>query len=110
MSETTEKILQAMAEVTGGTMKVECPKCKESFGVSSGAVWKQHTMTLTYGLADGHLMIAEEFSESIKALAKTLKAVAKEIGARVQVQILNLECKVGSVSITVLVSRTMNPK
>lgn len=99
----TEKIIDLMAGVVGGNEPLKCPKCDAEFHIAMEAAWKPHLMTLEYGLAEGHKMQVEEFTSSIAALAKALKAIGREMGAKVQVLIHELKTTERSVSITVAV-------
>lgn len=102
------EVLKLMGEAVQGT-GVECPGCHTKLSVDLGAVWKPHTMTLQYNLNEGHKMGVEEFADSIKALARCLKVMAKEMGAKAQVLIDKLETSERMVSITVAVAKIAPP-
>lgn len=87
--------------------KLSCPGCGAGIAVEIASAWEEHTMTVKYCLAAGHKMGVEEFAESIKALAKCLKVMAREMGARVQVLLQNLAVDDEGVSATVVVARVV---
>jgi hypothetical protein len=79
---------------------LKCPDCGKQFHIHRKVKFSPEILTVVYKIAPGRKMMVEDFCDSAKALAKSLKLIAKDMGEKVVVGIEDLSVKDGEVSIS----------
>jgi hypothetical protein len=90
-----------MSETQNGSFN--CPSCGANLRAKAKAVFSPEIMTITYGLEPGRKMMVEDFCESLKALAKSMKLIARDCGVSVAVSLESVHISASEVSASVSV-------
>ena len=81
-----------------------CPGCGANLKAEALAAYSPEVMTVVYKMEAGRKMPVEDFCKSLEALAKSLKLIAKELGASVLVSLEAVSVTDSEVAATVCVS------
>lgn len=83
--------------------KITCPGCNADLRMQAKAAFSPEILTVAYKLEPGRKMAVEDFCQSLSALAKSLKLIAKELGTKAMVSLESVSVSDGEVSATVSV-------
>ena len=89
---------------------VACPHCSQEFTLDFVAkIPDENLLTIRIGAIEGALLGAETVGEAITGISKTLKAVAKNLGEKVEVFVKEIKLEDGVASVTLATLRKATP-